>query len=117
MTTQSSFPVSAALFGLEAEIADELARALRGCCRSVDTVNPARPPRLAADVIFCPADVDQVKQLKSEYPAASVVVASRHPEVSDWLDALEAGASDYCAAPFEQTHLLWLLESHVRASA
>jgi len=40
-----------------------------------------------------------------------VVVVSRIPETSEWLDALEAGATDYCAAPFERQHISWVVES------
>ena len=28
-----------------------------------------------------------------------------------WLDALDAGASDYCGAPFERVQLHWILNS------
>ncbi len=45
-----------------------------------------------------------------------VVVVSRLPEVSEWLDALDAGAADYCAAPFEHQHMSWLIESALLAS-
>jgi DNA-binding response OmpR family regulator len=69
----------------------------------------------AADVIFCRAEVDQVRRLKNASPGSAVIVASRIPEISDWLDALEAGATDYCAAPFERAQLCWVLESHMRA--
>jgi DNA-binding response OmpR family regulator len=70
-----------------------------------------------ADVIFCRAEVEQVRQLKRANPNSSVIVASRLPEISDWLDALEAGAEDYCAAPFEGTQVRWVLETHVRAAS
>ncbi len=43
-----------------------------------------------------------------------VVVVSRLPEVEGWLDALEDGAADYCAAPFEPVQLRWLLDTHTR---
>jgi FixJ family two-component response regulator len=45
-----------------------------------------------------------------------VVIVSRLPEVSEWLDALDAGAADYCAAPFEHQHMSWLIESALLAS-
>lgn len=42
-----------------------------------------------------------------------VVVVSRLPEVNDWLDAIEAGAVDYCSAPIEREQLDWILESNL----
>jgi len=38
-------------------------------------------------------------------------VVSRFPDVKQWLDALDAGASDYCGAPFERVQLHWILNS------
>jgi PleD family two-component response regulator len=35
------------------------------------------------------------------------------PEVDDWLDAMEAGAADYCAEPIEKRQLDWILESNL----
>ncbi len=60
--------------------------------------------RFGADLVFCRAEPrecgDLLKTLKQRKPGLSVIVVSRCPEVSEWLDALEAGASDYCAPPF-----------------
>jgi hypothetical protein len=42
-----------------------------------------------------------------------VVVETRNPEVREWLDALESGAADYCAAPFERSQLRWIMDSNV----
>jgi chemotaxis response regulator CheB len=39
--------------------------------------------------------------MKQERPGVPVVVVSRLPEASLWLNVLELGAADYCAAPFE----------------
>jgi DNA-binding response OmpR family regulator len=52
--------------------------------------------------------------LRQTKPEASIVVVSRHPEVSDWLDSIEAGATDYCAAPFETAQMKWILETSMR---
>ena len=40
-----------------------------------------------------------------------VIVVSRLPEVSAWLQALEQGAADYCGAPFEARQVRWALNS------
>jgi DNA-binding response OmpR family regulator len=39
------------------------------------------------------------------------VVVTRVPETKEWLDALEAGATDYCSVPIEARQLHWLMES------
>jgi DNA-binding NtrC family response regulator len=71
-----------------------------------------------ADLIFCSSDrgqylplLDAIGRYRPELP---VVVVSRVPEVTDWLDAMEAGASDYCAPPFEPTHVRWILDSTLK---
>jgi hypothetical protein len=53
--------------------------------------------------------------VRDKRPELPVVVVSRIPEVRGWLDALEAGASDYCGAPFETIQVQWVLESSLRA--
>ena len=76
--------------------------------------------RLHADVVFCNAEPREYQALLNEMKLRGlrlpVVVVSRLPEVSEWLDALDAGAADYCAAPFEHQHMSWLIESAVLAS-
>jgi DNA-binding NtrC family response regulator len=76
--------------------------------------------RLPANVIFCNAEPCQYRALLHEMKKRglrlSVVVVSRIPEISEWLDALDAGATDYCAAPFEQPHVSWLIQSALLAS-
>jgi DNA-binding NtrC family response regulator len=71
----------------------------------------------ADQVIFCGPDVKLVSELRDALPEAPIVVVSRYPEVSGWLDSIEAGASDYCAAPFESAQLKWILESARRSRA
>jgi DNA-binding response OmpR family regulator len=116
---QNTYAISAVLYGLEDQLADELAHVLISCCRRVEKAqtDAAGAARLtAADVIFCRADAEQVQRLKKAHPGSAVIVATRLPETSDWLDALEAGAVDYCAAPFERMQVSWVLESHVHAA-
>ena len=70
-----------------------------------------------ADLVFCSAlgtQLRHVLQVTQQGPARPpVIVVSRLPEVSRWLDAMEAGANDYCAAPFEKKHLGWILRSNI----
>jgi DNA-binding NtrC family response regulator len=68
-----------------------------------------------ADAIFCngdspdyPALLRRVRDLRPELP---VVVVTRLPESDKWLNALQAGAADYCSAPFEAIQVRWILSS------
>ena len=111
--------VHALLFGLSEDLAGELLPTLKSCALDVDAVHSQRAHALAdspARIIFCGADVNLVSELRSAKPDASIVVVSRHPEVSDWLDSIEAGATDYCAAPFETSQMKWIVESSLRSA-
>lgn len=70
---------------------------------------------LDADIVFAGGEPVQymslLKRLREVSPTLPFVVVTRMPETSAWLDALEAGATDYCAAPIERRHLGWLMES------
>jgi DNA-binding NtrC family response regulator len=80
------------------------------CVRLID--------QLSADVVFCAAEPDRYRPLlaavNTAHSPVPVVVVGR-PEVSDWLDALEAGASDYCAPPFEEAHLGMLVQAAMKS--
>jgi CheY-like chemotaxis protein len=97
------------LYALTPELASELAGALAPVCSKVRTAGGKIPA--GANVIFCPSDLDQVTKIRAAAPGASIIVVSRLPEVSDWLDSIEAGANDYCAAPFETVQLQWILQT------
>jgi DNA-binding NtrC family response regulator len=107
--------IHALLFGLNEELAGELLQPLTNFCHihsESQCLNAvAESP---AQVIFCGADIHTVTKLRQTKPEASIVVVSRHPEVSDWLDSIEAGATDYCAAPFETAQMKWILETSMR---
>lgn len=76
--------------------------------------------RLHAGVVFCSADPGKYQSLLNALKRRSlqlpVVVVSRLPETPGWLDALDAGAADYCAAPFEHRHIAWLIQSAMLAT-
>jgi DNA-binding NtrC family response regulator len=94
--------------GLEEPMRHELSDALRSIsCHLTDE------PR-SADIVFCGWDPDDVSKRISAYGRKPVVVVSRLPDVSGWLDALEAGAADYCAAPFESVQLRWIIDAQMR---
>lgn len=76
--------------------------------------------RMRADVVFCNSDRGKYRglldALRSRGLQLPVVVVSRIPETSEWLDALDAGAADYCGAPFERRQISWLVQSALLAS-
>ena len=101
----------ALLFGLETSLASALADVLKSCDCTAQGVEQGTE-RQRGDIVFCSPRADVLQQALGLYRNIPVVVVSRLPEMEDWLDALEAGAADYLAAPFEIIHLRWLLNAH-----
>jgi hypothetical protein len=117
-TTRSTDRIHAVLFGLSEDLAGDLLKPLAKFCSNIQSVDGGRLSTVAespAQIIFCGADTEVVSDLRRTKPEAPIVVVSRHPEVSGWLDSIEAGASDYCAAPFESAQLQWILETSMRS--
>jgi CheY-like chemotaxis protein len=100
---------NAVLFHLEDPLASLLAAGLHqaGCKIAQEAIQ-------GAQIVFCAAGSGSLQEALSQFPHVPVVVVSRLPDTDDWLDALEAGAADYCAAPFEPIQLRWLLDAHMR---
>ena len=71
--------------------------------------------QINADFVFCAAEEPKYKLLldaiKQNISGLPFVVVSRQADTIAWLDALQAGASDYCAPPFESTSIRWILEA------
>ncbi|HEY3441126.1 MAG TPA: hypothetical protein VGK29_10260 [Paludibaculum sp.] len=109
MIDSSTTHQSAVLFGLEDPLASQLTAGL--CLAGCEVAPDAMP---GARIVFCAAESGVLQQALLQFPHVPVVVVSRLPETDDWLDALEAGATDYCAAPFEPVQLRWLLDAHMR---
>ena len=63
------------------------------------------------DILFCPLSKDLRTIVTSHQPDAIVIVVSRVPDTREWISAMEAGASDYCAPPFEYSQLRWMLNA------
>lgn len=120
-TKQSASVPTVVLLGLAGGLAEELERALsrEGCNVCLEPLVPRDQAlqliKADPDVVFCPAEPERyvplLEAMKSQRPGLPVVVVSRLPEVSAWLDALERGAADYCAPPFESAQIHWILES------
>ena len=73
------------------------------CCRINDLQSP--------DILFCPLSKDLRAFISSVQRDVPVIVVSRVPDTREWITAMEAGASDYCAPPFEFSQLRWMLSA------
>ena len=106
-----------ALVGLEESAATELGRALNGDEHEIQRkpVNTTVDDLADADIVFADGDrrryVSLLRRIREKRPAMPFVVVTRAPETSNWLDALEAGATDYCSAPFQPRAMKWLIET------
>jgi DNA-binding response OmpR family regulator len=99
------------LFGLETTMADDLSRVLHQLGETVQTVAPGGGGAIPGDIQLIFASEADLVGIQRSLPGVPVIVVSRLPEVSGWLQALEQGAADYCAAPFEPRQVRWALNS------
>jgi DNA-binding NtrC family response regulator len=103
--------------GLEEATASQIGHALAAQRHEVEYKQPGTVMRdlVDADIVFAGGDsadyLPLLRLVRKERPALPFVVVTRLPEVVQWLDALEAGATDYCAAPFETQQVQWVMES------
>jgi len=104
------------LIGLEQSAANQISRAL--AIGHEIQLQPKTTPvedLALADIIFAGGEQTQyltlLRRVRAQYPYLPFVVVTRLAETSDWLDALEAGATDYCSAPFETRQINWLMET------
>jgi DNA-binding NtrC family response regulator len=69
-------------------------------------------------LVFCSADRQTytllLNLIKQEGLQLPVVVVSRHPQTDEWLDAIEAGAADYCSPPFEAFQISWIIDNTLK---
>lgn len=68
------------------------------------------------DILFCPLSADLPAFIACCGDEVPVIVVSRVPDTREWIAAMEAGASDYCAPPFECSQLRWILTSASHSS-
>jgi len=94
------------LAGLELRTEQDLSRVLTGQGHQVIIGWEGTP---AADALFCGADSALVSKVRALRPQLPVIAVTGLPEQTKWLDALEAGAAEYCCAPFETAQLSRLL--------
>ena len=69
----------------------------------------------SADVVFCSGDCAGytllLARIRRLWPGLPIVVVTLLPDSEKWLDALDAGASDYCSAPFDRIQVRWILSA------
>ena len=105
------------LIGLEQAIAAQISRALAVERHRIELKSQdiAAHDMLDVDIVFAGGEPSQylslLRRVREERPALPFVVVTRVPETTEWLDALEAGATDYCSSPFESRQIHWLMES------
>jgi CheY-like chemotaxis protein len=107
----------AALMGIPEDLGGQLAEVLRSethqVTRRLYLQDLQRGPK--PEVIFISGDNPDFPKLigllREIEPGLPVVVVTRCPGTGQWLDALEAGATDYCGAPFERVQLQWIMNT------
>lgn len=110
------------LYGLPAELSREL-RDVLITTHHVPEIEDEEEIRTGSvswpeiDLVFCPAERSSLANLlqatAQQRPRLRIIATSRLPETAEWLESVEAGAADYCAAPFEATQIRWLLDTHL----
>lgn len=114
------------LFGLTETLVKGLGNVLRQKGHAVYSLSFLSPScclsfieQLNAQLVFCASQPDHYRPLleaiKLSKPALPLIVVSGLPETSEWIETLEAGASDYCAPPFEPTQIQWMLEGAMKS--
>jgi DNA-binding response OmpR family regulator len=105
------------LIGLEQAAAGQICRALAPGGHQIEhqRQNVAIQDILNADIVFAGGEpayyMSLLRRVREERPSLPFVVVTRIPETREWLDALEAGATDYCSAPIDTRQLHWLMEA------
>ena len=111
------------LLGLPEDLERQLAQVLRDeahkVIRKLHVQDLRHGPKSSA--VFISADDPEfrrtIAQLRESDPLVPVIVVTRMPGTAQWLDALEAGATDYCGAPFERVQVRWIMDSVIRPEA
>ena len=102
--------------GLEPSPALQVCAALTAGFHEAESKPAGIPPSelLQADLILAAGGpswyLPLLRQLRAVRPDLPFIIVTRLPEIAEWLDALEAGATDYCALPLSSRQLAWLLE-------
>jgi DNA-binding NtrC family response regulator len=111
------------LTGVEESVADCIRHALNVEKHQIEE-RPSNAPGddfLAADVVFAGGGAIQylplLQRVRKMRPALPFIVVTITADTTEWLTALEAGATDYCAAPLVASQINWLMETALRYEA
>lgn len=113
LNSSNVFAPRAILLGLEPAVETELAASLRSASFAVSHGAGSPVPR-GGGIVFCPGGA-VFAEAKAAFPDLPVVVVSRLPETGEWIEALESGAADYIATPFETVQMQWLWKAQNRS--
>jgi len=126
MAQKNGFSARIVLLGLGDTVAGPLQKILCEANQTVYTEPLSGIPQcltmleeVQADIVFCAAEPEcyshLLEAIHEKRPGLPIIVVGRWPEVPHWLDALEAGASDYCTPPFDSTQVCWVLEAALKS--
>jgi len=105
------------LIGLEQTIAAQISAALAVERHRIEQKTQTIETRdlMKADIVFAGGEpsvyLPLLRWARGARPELPFVVVTRVPEITAWLDALEAGATDYCSSPVDTRQIHWLMES------
>jgi len=105
------------LIGVEQTIAAQISRALAGGGHRIKqkAQNIDACDLMEVDIVFAggepPEYLPLLRWVREQRSALPFVVVTAIPDTTAWLDALEAGATDYCSCPFEKRQIQWMMES------
>jgi DNA-binding response OmpR family regulator len=122
-TNQELFMSRVTLLGLPEDLAQPLAHVLRADAHQVNQKRFVQDLSLGprCEAVFISGDSPEfgrlIALLREAEPRLPVIVVARVPATKNWLDALDAGATDYCGAPFEPVQVRWIMESVARAES
>ena len=109
------------ILDMDQNLADQLGRVLTKDHHQVTRGNCLDSRGAETEVIFSGGDGGLYKPhlatAKRIFPHVPFIVVTRLPETRQWLDALEDGATDYCAAPFERRQIRWILQTVLQGAA
>jgi DNA-binding NtrC family response regulator len=105
------------LIGLEPAAAEDIRRTLGLQLHQIENrLDSIAAGELSeADIVFAGGEPEQylslLERVRAARPDLPFVVVTRLPETGKWLDALEAGATDYCSVPVETRQIQWMMET------